>query len=193
MKFLGGKSFHQNLRNEILFGLIPKTLEPDGSQGNTLEHLIARLEHFGLLSQEQGLFDLLTVRKFFEIIGEKPSFFFPKYTIDQCVDFGKLILTSLIPKLLIIGLFDFPIVTVLGRDPTLNPPEFHHAVVMTGYVDGVDEIKIFLKNSFRGEHLEGTIDKNNRYKTIRLKNTTQVNSQTVWELNYFWTYAVQFN
>ena len=71
--------------------------------------------------------------------------------------------------------------------------EFYHAVVMIGYVDGVDEIKITLKNSYRGQHLKGIIDKNDRYKTIPLKVINQTNSEVLWELNYFWTYAVQFN
>ena len=59
-------------------------------------------------------------------------------------------------------------------------------------VDGVDEIKIKLKNSYLGEHLEGIVDKNERYKTIELKNVTQAQSQIVWKLDYFWTFTVQF-
>ena len=59
-------------------------------------------------------------------------------------------------------------------------------------VDGVDEIKIKLKSSYLGEHLEGIVDKNERYKTIELKNVTQAQSQIVWKLDYFWTFTVQF-
>ena len=94
MRFLKGKSFHQNLRNEILFGLIPKTLKPDSSQNNPLGHLIDRLKISGYWAKNRIL-ELLTVRKFRNHWRNSLSYF-PQYTVDQCVDFGKYFSRSLV-------------------------------------------------------------------------------------------------
>ena len=88
--FLKNKKFHQNLRNEILFRLIPKTLEPGANQTHDLGHLMERLQNNGMLSQEQGILELLTVKKFYEIIGETPSFEFEQMELIDLLKQGDL-------------------------------------------------------------------------------------------------------
>ena len=88
MEFLLEKHFHQNFRNEILFGLLPKSLQKGVDQTNSIPHLIDTLQYRGLLRKERGLEGLPTVRKFLELIKMKnssPSYHFHTMRLDDFV------------------------------------------------------------------------------------------------------------
>ena len=85
-KFITEKNFHQILRNEIVFGLIPKSLTPNADQTHPLLHLMVSLKETSLLWNVQGMLRLPTVCKFFEIIKENPKFKFKKKSIKDCVN-----------------------------------------------------------------------------------------------------------
>ena len=72
-QFIQEKRFHQNLRNEILFGLLPKSLLKGADQTNSVSHLIDTLQYRGYLRRERGLERLPTIRKFMKLIGTNQS------------------------------------------------------------------------------------------------------------------------
>ena len=84
MDFLNRSDFHQTLRNEILFGLIPKSLNKGDDQRNGIEHLMDKLEFRGLIKQDQGIVQLQTVLNFLEIIkAPMPNITFHQTSIDD--------------------------------------------------------------------------------------------------------------
>ena len=74
MEYLTRPDFHQVLRNEILWGLIPKTLVAGLNaeyQHHNMDMAMKTLECEGFL-RGIGMLQLETIQKFFEIIKEKP-------------------------------------------------------------------------------------------------------------------------
>ena len=74
MKFLYKERFHQNLRNEILFGLLPKSLEKGADQTISIPHMLNTLKFRGLLRKERGLERLPTIRRFMKLININSNF-----------------------------------------------------------------------------------------------------------------------
>ena len=72
LHFLERSDFHRNLRNEILFCLIPKTLTPGASQRHAITNMMQMLKYGGFL-RDDGLFQLGVMKEFCKTINQKPS------------------------------------------------------------------------------------------------------------------------
>ena len=72
LNFLQSLRFHRNLRYEILFCLIPKTLTPGASQRHAITNMMQTLKFGGFL-RDDGLFQLGVMKKLCKIINQKPS------------------------------------------------------------------------------------------------------------------------
>ena len=72
-KFLHEGNFHQNLRNEILFGLTPTTLKACKEQIQTLNYVVNVMQCGGFL-HDNGLKSLATIIAFENIIEEEVTF-----------------------------------------------------------------------------------------------------------------------
>ena len=82
LSFLKTDNFHWILRNEILFGLIPKTIDCNGLQHHLISNLLDVLKNGGFL-RGQGIMQLESVRRFYEIIDEKPDLIVKQNTIPN--------------------------------------------------------------------------------------------------------------
>jgi len=71
LAFLQRSDLHQILRKEILFGLIPKTVQASPNQQHGIVHLMKVLENGSFLHESTGLMRLESINKFANII--KPS------------------------------------------------------------------------------------------------------------------------
>jgi len=76
-------NFHQTLRHEILFALVPRTFESDIIQGAALKE-VAQLLTVKRFLHDQGLNQLGTIIKFSEIIKQPLDF---EYTLSTLDDF----------------------------------------------------------------------------------------------------------
>ena len=72
LNFLQSLRFHRNLRYEILFCLIPKTLTPGASQRHAITNMMQTLKYGGFL-RDDGLFQLGVMKALCKIINQKPS------------------------------------------------------------------------------------------------------------------------
>ena len=92
MDFLRKERFHQNFRNEILFGLFPKSLQKGADQTNSIPHLIDTLQYRGYLRKERGLEKLPTIRRLMNILKMSqisPSFQLNVMRLDDFVHRSK--------------------------------------------------------------------------------------------------------
>ena len=71
--FLQKGNFHQNLRNEILFGLTPTTLKACKDQQQTINY-VTNTMLFGSFLRQHGLKSLATINAFEAIISEEVNF-----------------------------------------------------------------------------------------------------------------------
>ena len=87
-QFLKKTDFHQNLRLEILFGLIPKTFEPSDDQRHSVGEMTIMMMHGGFL-RNQGVKSLATIRAFETILNTPLDFKYCQLTITEFFNKGK--------------------------------------------------------------------------------------------------------
>ena len=96
MEYLKRKDFHQVLRNEILWGLIPKTLVAKSNpeyQQHTVPMAMKTLECRSFL-RGPGILQLETIQKYFNIIKEEPEFKARKENVKDFCREGKTIVLN---------------------------------------------------------------------------------------------------
>ena len=77
----------------------------------------------------------------------------------------------------------YPVVTIIGCDTSKTPPtEFHNAVVLTDLVVSNSTVEFKLKNSIKGEHLEGHFDLGKNDFPIKLKKTKVIDMNVSWKM-----------
>ena len=96
-----------------------------------------------------------------------------------------------------------PVVIVIGVDTKMTDGkrQFDHAVVMTNCSVEGDIVKFRLKNSLRGDHLEGSynikqikryVDPEGCVLPFKLQKTTEKCLHIEWYMSYVKTYFVTF-
>ena len=96
LRFLKKKTFHQTLRNEILFAISPRTLESGEAQRNGVLSVMKSLLFGGFL-RDQGLKQLGTMIELVKIIGHDWIFTFESSPIDAfCVSGHFLYIINII-------------------------------------------------------------------------------------------------
>lgn len=87
LKFLKKPNFHQTLRNEILFGVAPRTLKSDAAQKNGVYSVMSSLRYGGFL-RDEGFKQLGTLVEMMKIFKSELNFNFEKPTVDQFCQSG---------------------------------------------------------------------------------------------------------
>ena len=87
LDFLKKKTFHQTLRNEILFAIAPRTLHSDVAQQNMVLGVMKSLLFGGFLRNE-GFKQLGTIIELIKIIGFDLKFNFKSSPIDAFCQSG---------------------------------------------------------------------------------------------------------
>ena len=87
------RSFHHTLRHEILFALVPRTLESCLEQRATLQEIALLLTQKRFL-HDQGLQQFGKILKFSEIIGKPLKFEFRDPLIEHFCGNGKILFNN---------------------------------------------------------------------------------------------------
>ena len=87
MKFLKRKTFHQTLRNEILFAIAPRTLKSDLAQRNTVMCVMNSLRYGGFL-RDEGFKQLGTMIEMSKVCNEELRFNFKACGINTFCQSG---------------------------------------------------------------------------------------------------------
>ena len=91
LDFLKKRTFHQTLRNEILFAVAPRTLKSDVTQRNCLYNVMSSLRFKGFL-RDEGFKQLGTVIEMTNIVGQELKFDFKMSKVDEFCRTGELFL-----------------------------------------------------------------------------------------------------
>ena len=90
MNLLKKKTFHQTLRNEILFALAPRTLKSGAVQRNAVMNVMNSLQHGGFM-RDEGFRQLGTIFEFIKIIGHNLKFSLKSSPVDVFCQTGELV------------------------------------------------------------------------------------------------------
>ena len=93
-KFLKKKTFHQTLRNEILFAVAPRTLQSGVAQRRGVYNVMSSLRFKGFL-RDEGFKQLGTIIEMTKIIGHELKFTFKMTTVDQFCRSGTSTFSSI--------------------------------------------------------------------------------------------------
>ena len=88
LEFLKRKTFHQTLRNEILFAIAPRTLKSGLTQQNGVYSVMSALRFKGFL-REEGFKQLGTINEMTKIFGHELQFNFKMTPVDDFCQSGK--------------------------------------------------------------------------------------------------------
>ena len=76
------KTFHQTLRNEILFAIAPRTLKSDSTQQNGVYSVMSALRFKGFL-RDEGFKQLGTINEMTKLLGHELQFNFKMIPVDE--------------------------------------------------------------------------------------------------------------
>ena len=130
------RSFHQTLRHEIHFALVPRTFESGLEQRAPLDEVGNLLTEKGFL-RDQGLNQLGTIRKFCKIINEPLHFQYKKLAIEDFCSQSKFRSSSQIGQLIL----ELPYWPVIPLDNGV------HAVCFTDYTQSGSSYELTIRDS----------------------------------------------